>query len=114
MNRSGYRIIGYGSRRCLDIGDKVGTLVVTGFGDVHSVTGPGRCPLGCISYGCVVGRTDVATGPRKIVIVPVDHLSFVHGVVLDPNLAQDLDGWQIAQFRWCVVGMTFPPKYDPV
>lgn len=51
------------------------------------VTGPGRCPLGCITCICIVGRTEVAARRREIIIVPIVQLSVPYRVVLNPNLA---------------------------
>ncbi len=97
MNGRGHRIIGDRRWCCFHVGDQVGARVVTGFGQMHFIASPGGGPFGRIAHGHIVRGTDIASCRWQIIIVAPGQLFIAHQEVLEPDLAERLRGWQVAQ-----------------
>jgi len=68
MNGLCHRLIGRRGSRRGHMGDEVGILFLTGFGDMHFVAGPPRLALFAIAGFLVIGRVDELFARRQILI----------------------------------------------
>jgi hypothetical protein len=79
------------------MGDEVRKRLFTGFGEMHFES----CPEGTALFAQVgfriIRRVDVQGGGRNIVCISSSQLPILHPVVLDPDLAQDLDRRDFSQ-----------------
>ena len=96
VNPLGHRIIGYRSRRRLDVGDQIRPLFVAGLRQMHFVA----CPMGLFLVGKtgvgVIGRRNLATGGRRVAVSAPDQAFILHHEVLHPHLAQNFHRRQLA------------------
>ena len=79
------------------MGDQVGQRPFTGFGEVNFVSCPqGRALFAPMGFG-IIRRVNEQRGGGKISHFSPAQLLVLNAVVLDPDLAQDLDSRNLPQ-----------------
>src|SRR5258708_3054540 len=80
-----------------NVRDQVGKVLFTRFSQMNLVTSPSRLTFFAITSFLIIWRIDESRSWRNIIIAsPVD-LTIHPQVILDPDAAQDFDGWDHAQ-----------------
>lgn len=89
--------VGDGRQDGLNIGDQMHPIALTAFGQMHLVADPcGRGFVGVMRL-YVLGRGDALTRGRQVFHRSPLHLPIDHDILLQPDLAQHLNRWHLAQ-----------------
>src|SRR2546423_940780 len=83
-----------GARRRLDMRDQPRLVGITRLGQVDLVTGPEDVALLAETGLWIIRRVDQQRARRQILRISPEHLVVLDGVLLYPDLTEDLDGRQ--------------------
>jgi hypothetical protein len=97
VDRFRHHLIGDRSRGRRDMGDEMGTILITGFGQMDFVPSPPRLALFAVAGFLIVGRIDEESRRSNIVIASPTDVTILPIVILDPDAAQNLDSWDLTQ-----------------
>src|SRR2546421_1214929 len=95
-----HRFVRLRSRRCCHMGDQVRAVFVAGLAQMDLISDPGRAPLFAVACLAIIRRTDIASRRWNILITAPAQLALLIEVILDPDLTQDLDGWDLTEQLW--------------
>src|SRR5947209_10657602 len=90
-----HRFIRLRSRRCCDMADQMRAVFVTGLAQMNLISHPSRTPLFAVARLVIIRRTDIAGGRWNIFVAAPAQLALLREIILDPDLTQDLDGWDL-------------------
>jgi hypothetical protein len=48
----------------------------------------------------IIRRTEKASGRRDIFVLPPTQAAILHVIILDPDLTQELNRWDLSEQRW--------------
>lgn len=91
-------IIGDSGVGRFNIDNQIGLIIAICFGEVDFVTDPIGLTLGGIACVGIVGRGDISTTRRDVVMIAPSCLPFDDGEILNPDLPQDINGGQDSEF----------------
>src|SRR5712691_6648939 len=97
VDRFGHHLISRRSRGRCDMGDEMGMILITGFGQMDFVPGPPCLALFAVACFLIVGRIDEESRWSNIVIASPTDVTIHPAVILDPNAAQNLDSRDLTQ-----------------
>jgi hypothetical protein len=79
------------------MGDEMGTILITRFGQMNFVTSPPRLALFAVACFLIGRRIDEESGGSNIVMAWPTEVTIHPAVILDPNAAQNLNSWDLTQ-----------------